>query len=150
MLSLTRKTEYALIALSHLASEPNRLASARGIADMYHIPLPVLTNVLKTLNRCHLIKSVRGARGGYRLDQDPKDISLARLIRAVEGPIRLVQCSSGHESKGGGGCELVTRCPVRSPALKIHGRLERFLEELSLGDIIGESPQTGGVAGDSA
>ena len=90
MLSLTRKTEYALIALSHLASEPNRLASARGIADIYRIPLPVLTNVLKTLNRCELIKSERGARGGYRLAQEPKDISLASLIRAVEGPIRLV------------------------------------------------------------
>jgi len=138
MLSLTRKTEYALIAMSHLASKPERLASAREIADLYRIPLPVLTNILKTLNRSGLVESERGVRGGYRLAQDPQEISLATLIGAIEGPVRLVKCSSDRKSKSHGDCGLMAWCPVRSPALRIHDRLHRFLEEVSLDEIVAQ------------
>lgn len=138
MFTLTRKTEYALIALSHLAAETDRLASAREIADEYHVPLPVLTNVLKTLNRCGIVGSERGAKGGYRLAQDPYQISLAQLIRAVEGPARLVRCTGGHIGPPRRTCELVSRCPVRSPVLKVHQRMQRFLEDVSIGEIVSE------------
>ena len=69
MIVLTRKTDYALVAMAHLAHHPGEegISSARDIADRYHVPLPVLMNILKTLNREGLVISVRGARGGYRL-----------------------------------------------------------------------------------
>lgn len=138
MFTLTRKTEYALIALSHLAAEADRLASAREIADEYRLPLPVLTNVLKTLNRCGIVGSERGTKGGYRLAQDPYQISLAQLIRVVEGPVRLVRCTGSHTSPPHRTCELVPRCPVRPAVLKVHQRMLRFLESISLGEIVGE------------
>lgn len=137
MLTLTRKTEYALIALSHLASAPDRLASAREIADTYRIPLPVLTNILKTLNRSELVESERGAKGGYRLAKDPHQITLAMLICAIEGPMQLVNCSAPGEETGRT-CDLMAWCPVRSPVLKVHRRLHQFLEEVSLGEIVAE------------
>jgi len=116
------------------------LASAREIAEEYRVPLPVLTNVLKTLNRCGIVGSERGAKGGYRLAQDPHQISLAQLICAVEGPARLVRCTGGHSSPPRRTCELVSTCPVRPAVLKVHQRMQRFLESVTLGEIVAEGP----------
>ena len=67
MLSLTRKTDYALIALSHMAHDPEGCCSAREIATRYRVPLPLLMNILKLLTRRGFAKSARGPHGGYRL-----------------------------------------------------------------------------------
>src|SRR5262245_7205595 len=114
MLALTKKTEYALIALCHLSRSGEDLVSARDIADRHMAKLPLMMNVLKLLNQKGLLRSVRGASGGYRLGEVPDRITLARLIEAVEGPVRLVRCISHPEAGDGDrGCELIGTCPVR-------------------------------------
>ena len=136
MLALTKRTEYALIALCHLTRSGEDVVSARDIADRHLVKLPLLMNVLKLLNQKGLLRSVRGAAGGYRLGETPERITLARLIEAVEGPVRLVRCIA-HAEDGDGerGCELIGTCPVRSPVVKIHQHLERFLESLTVADV---------------
>jgi Rrf2 family protein len=144
MLSLTRKTDYALIALTHLAAEEDRLSSAREISDLYRIPLPVLTNILKTLTRAGMVESVRGAKGGYRLAEGPGAITLASLVLAIEGPVRLVACSGERPEGKATPCELMAWCPVRSPAKGVHDKLQRFLEDVTLAEIVeGCRPATG-------
>lgn len=137
MIVLTRKTDYALVALAHLAHHAGEegVSSAREIADRYHIPLPVLMNILKTLNREGLVISVRGARGGYRLARPAAEISLADMIRALEGPVRLVRCSDASGTGGTGFCEQSRSCPVRAPAQAVHRKLEQFLSEVTLEEI---------------
>ena len=93
MLTLTKKTEYALIAACHLANVGQEVVSARDMAETYGVRLPLLMNVLKKLNQHGILRSVRGARGGYALAVGPKQVSLSRLIEAVEGPPRLVKCA---------------------------------------------------------
>src|SRR5690606_10453865 len=80
MLSLTRKTEYALIALFHLARESERVCTAREISARYHLPPALLMNVLKCLASGDLLLSTRGAKGGYRLALPPEAISLSAII----------------------------------------------------------------------
>ena len=138
MLALTRKTDYALVALAHLAQGPDTLVSARGISDLYKIPLPVLMNILKSLSRAGIVTSVRGARGGYRLAADPAQISLRELIVALEGPIRLVLCADGQDSCD---CDQAPWCPVKGPARRIHDRLQKFLAGVSLAEIIDDDWQ---------
>jgi Rrf2 family protein len=148
MLALTRKTDYALIALSHMAQDAEGCSSAREMATRYQMPLPLLMNILKQLTRRGLAKSVRGPRGGYTLAAAPADITLHDIIRAVEGPTQLVQCIDmkavkEHEDSVGPGektrCELVACCPVRSPIQRIHDRLVQFLESVTLADVAGPS-----------
>jgi Rrf2 family protein len=108
MLTLTRKTDYALIALTHLSQNKESCTSAREIATLYGLPLPLLMNVLKLLGQQGLAKSSRGPKGGYQLARSPNEITLHDIILAVEGPIQLVQCI-GHdvshlEDAEGGDC----------------------------------------------
>ncbi|MGB9625707.1 MAG: RrF2 family transcriptional regulator, partial [Phycisphaerae bacterium] len=79
MLALTKKTEYALIALTCLARAESRWVSAREISAQYGIPLALLMNILKTLAQSGLIRSVRGARGGYVLARPASDISVETI-----------------------------------------------------------------------
>jgi len=139
MLALTKKTDYALIALTHLARAGTGPTSARHIAERYAVPLPLLMNVLKRLGRQGMVRSVRGAKGGYRLAQRPDEITLAALIEAMEGPVGLVQCAVDHGPEGTTDCRVSESCPVRWPAQKIHAKLQGFLETVTLDDMIGEA-----------
>ncbi len=138
MLTLTRKTDYALIALTHLAHDGQNCCSAREIAKRYGLPLPLLMNLLKLLAQKGLTRSARGPRGGYTLAIPAGQISLDDIIRAVEGPIHLVQCIEHRHDDAEHGhseCELVACCPVRSPVHRIHDRLVEFLKGVTLADI---------------
>ncbi|TWT45770.1 HTH-type transcriptional regulator IscR [Phycisphaerae bacterium RAS1] len=135
MLSLTRKSEYALIAVCHLARAESRVVSAREIAAQHHVPLPLLMNVLKVLGQAGIINSVRGARGGYSLSTPAEALTLSELIEAVEGPVRLVRCGPPHEAHADGACDLSGRCLIKQPVLRIHEELRRFLAGITLAEI---------------
>ena len=91
MLKLTKKADYGLIAVTHLSrrtgavvGRPNT-ASAKDIADLYKIPLPLLSKVLQTLVRNGVLTSEQGAAGGYRLARDPHEINTLEVIRSIVG-----------------------------------------------------------------
>ena len=134
MLALTKRTEYALIALCHLARQPDETVSARDLAHRYAVRLPLLMNVLKTLNQNGLVRSVRGAHGGYRLAMPPEKLSLARVAEAIEGPMRLVKCVSALPDADSS-CELIGTCPVRQPVLRVHEHLAQFLAGVTIAEL---------------
>ncbi len=133
MLTLTRKSGYALIALSYLSDPDNPIVSAREIAEQFDLPIRLLMNVMKQLSRAGLVKSVRGANGGYTLAVDADKITLRRLIRTIEGPIELARCLA-FERKGAK-CSVVKRCPLRQPIHRIQEKLEEFLDNITVADI---------------
>ncbi len=141
MLALTRKTEYALIALCHLARQGRKVVSAREVAEAHEVPLPLLMNVLKRLNRSGFLVSVRGAHGGYMLERPPGEITLEALVEAVEGPVHLVRCvNTDHESKG---CDIAAGCPIRGAIYRVHERLRRFFSEVTIADLAFENSVPG-------
>jgi Rrf2 family protein len=131
-LALTKKTDYALIALWHLAKAGANVVSAREVAETSGIPQPILTNILKNLAHAGLATSVRGAGGGYVLAREVDKISLHEVISVIEGPFQLVRCMHGN---GDGACELEPRCPIRWPAFRVHNRLQEFLESVKLEEL---------------
>lgn len=133
MLTLTKKTEYALIATCHLARVGQQVVSARDIAESHGVRLPLLMNVLKVLNQKGVLRSVRGARGGYALAIGPRSLSLSRLIAAVEGPPRLVKCALPQPDDPI--CELRGRCPVSPPLAKIDRLFGEFLGNVTVADV---------------
>lgn len=134
MFALTKKTDYAIIALSHMAKRAGEVTTAREIACHFNVPLALLMNVLKVMTQAELVRSVRGAKGGYMLAQTPEQITLSDIITAVEGPIRLVHCAAGRDAPPEG-CGLAPNCPVTEPVNKVHDKLHDFLRNVTLAQI---------------
>jgi Rrf2 family protein len=135
MLKLTKKADYGLIALRHLAAAGNARgsASAKDIADAYGVPLPLLSKVLQKLARGGLLISEQGTHGGYRLAREPQNISALEVIRTIDGPIILTKCFTEHP-----GCDQSTLCPVREPLRKVHEGILGLLANISLTDLASE------------
>ncbi|MCC6580530.1 MAG: Rrf2 family transcriptional regulator [Phycisphaeraceae bacterium] len=137
MMSLTRKTDYALVALAFLATqsaEDDKAVSARRIADQFNLPLPLLMNILKELGHAGLVQSVRGQQGGYMLSRDPKRIFLLDVVLAMEGQLRLAPCALAEDH--GDACHLMGECLVHGAVRRLHQRIEGFLREVSLADLL--------------
>ena len=129
MLKLTKKADYGLIALRHLAGE-RRGASAKDIADSYGIPLPLLSKILQKLARNGLLISEQGTHGGYRLARDPREITALEVIRTIDGPIILTHCFTEHFE-----CDQSDRCTVREPLRKVHEGILRLLAGITIFDL---------------
>ena len=132
MLKLTKKADYGLIAMRHLACQA-KTASAKEIADRYRIPLPLLSKVLQTLVRTGLLVSEQGATGGYKLSRDPHEINALEVIRSIDGPIILTQCFTEHEEPTE--CDQSEMCPVREPLRKVHEGILRLLSGITIADL---------------
>ncbi len=146
MLKLTKKADYGLIALRHLAAVPRDVhgssasthrshvhsasASAKDIADTYRIPLPLLSKILQNLARAGLLVSEQGTHGGYRLARDPEEITALEVIRTIDGPIILTHCFTEHAE-----CDQSDLCPVREPLRKVHEGILRLLSSISISDM---------------
>jgi Rrf2 family protein len=139
MLKLTKKADYGLIALKHLAVNADAgVASAKDIADTYHIPLPLLSKILQKLNKSGFLRSEQGNNGGYRLARNARDISTLEVIRAIDGPIILTHCFTEHNQKG---CTISETCSVREPLRKVHEGILKLLGGISIHDLaVDESP----------
>lgn len=131
MLKLTKKADYGLIALRHLAlSSRSGPASAKELAALYRIPVPILSKVLQLLAKQGLINSEQGTNGGYRLARDPRSITALEVIRGIDGPIILTSCFTSH-----GECDQSENCTVREPLRKVHEGILKLLESISVADL---------------
>ena len=146
MLKLTKKADYSLIALRHLAipgipigGEPVlRASSAKEIAEAYHIPLPILSKVLQKLGKAGFLQSVQGTNGGYKIARDPRHISVLEVIRAVDGPVILTACFT-HDR-----CDQVGSCTVKEPLRKVHESILKLLDSISIDALTKDDPMSGG------
>ena len=129
MLKLTRKADYGLISLKHMAMKSGS-ASAREISDAYGIPLPLLSKVLQKLARTGFVTSEHGANGGYRLRRPAANISALDVIRSIDGPIFLTSCFTDSAD-----CGVAHRCNVREPLRKVHEAIQGLLENISIADM---------------
>ena len=132
MLRLSKKADYALIAMKHLAQrhQPSTSTSAREIAELYGIPIELMAKVLQRLVRTGLLVSTQGTRGGYTLGRDSASISVADVIQAIDGPFTVTTCSSEKND-----CEQYSRCSIRDSLWQIRERIAVALGTVSLADM---------------
>lgn len=137
MLRLSKKADYALIAMRHLAAaEPGSSSSAREIAESYAIPPELLAKVLQRLVRSKLLVSVQGTRGGYKLGRPAHQMTVADVIQAIDGPVAVTACSPTNHT-----CEQFEHCEIRDPLWKIKSRIVDALATVSLAELA-EPPAT--------
>ena|SRR5205085_6153222 len=137
MLSLNRKTDYALVALADMADRPLEWASAREIAERGNVPAALLMNVLKTLHGAGILRSSRGMRGGYQIAADLERLSLFDLVRLLERTDRSPDANGGEPaccgrykiSRSGNG-------QGHGPVHAFHHKLRHFLRSVPLSDLV--------------
>ena len=136
MLRLSKKADYALIAMKHLALRGDRgSSSAREIAGLYDIPIELMAKVLQRLVRRGLLISQQGTRGGYHLSRPPVQISVADVIQAIEGPVTVTACSTDE-----GQCEQFSKCNVRDPLYRVRERILAALGECTIAELAADPP----------
>lgn len=131
MLKLTKKADYGLIAMRHLATHADLGAcSAKDLAEMYSLPQEALAKLLQKLAKSGLLQSQQGTNGGYTLARDPRNISALDVIRALEGPLFMTSCTTAK-----GSCEQTSRCTVREPLRKVSQSIEEVLGRLTIAEM---------------
>ena len=131
MFRLSKKADYALIAMKHLAQKHRADATcAREIAEQYDIPLELMAKVLQRLVRSRLLVSTQGTRGGYMLGRSSRSISVADVIEAIDGPFTVTACTTEKHD-----CEQYSKCSVRDPLWQIRERIAATLGTVTLADM---------------
>ena len=134
MLKISRLTDYGLLAAVYLARKTGDVVSAREIAAFYHLPLPMITKVLKTLHQGAIIGSHRGVGGGYSFVGDADLVTLGQLLDVLEGPWDLVECES-LDQHGEAVCSIRVACPSRTFMFGINRAIKGAFEQVTLGDL---------------
>src|SRR4029079_2125401 len=141
MLRLSKKADYALMAMKHLALRGDRGSSSeREIAALYDIPTEFMAKVLQRLVRRGLLASHQGTRGGYELARRPTQISVADVIQAIDGPVTVTACSTDE-----GQCDQYAKCNVRDPLWRVRERILSALGECTIAELAADAPAPAAV-----
>jgi Rrf2 family protein len=131
MLRLSKKVEYGLIALRHLALLPDGAsATAREIAEEYSMPSELCAKTLSQLSRAGLASATEGVRGGYSLGRMPASISVHAVIQAIDGEQSLTECMEK------GTCALHEVCTIKDPLRRLQENLTRTFTQMTLAEMI--------------
>jgi Rrf2 family protein len=143
MLKLTKKADYALMAMKHLADhahEGSRSASAKDVADSFGIPHEALAKILQRLAKAGLLHSQHGTNGGYRLARAAHTISAFEVIQVIDGPLFITSCVTVR-----GACDQTNRCNIREPLRKVNESIEEVLKRIKISHMREETEAASGA-----
>ena len=131
MIRMTRLTDYGIMLLTHFVRDGGqKIHSARELAVNSKVPQPTVSKIFKLLARNGLLVAHRGVKGGFTLARKPDEITVAEIVKAIEGPISFTECSA-HPGK----CEVERLCIVRSNWRRINDVVVDALRRITLADM---------------
>lgn len=138
MIRIAKLTDYAIVLLTYVVNESAPIQNARDLSVASRIPLPTVSKILKSLSKSGILTSLRGTKGGYGLAREAREVSVADIIAALEGPIAVTECSAvlAH------GCQIELGCPARSNWQKINSAVRGALSQLTLAEMSQPLPVT--------
>ncbi|MBM4122709.1 MAG: Rrf2 family transcriptional regulator [Nitrospira sp.] len=143
MLRLSKKADYGLMALQYIASvqfgdlRHARVVNTKEIAEEYHIPVELLAKVLQALAKQGFIESQNGPKGGYLLARSAREITIAQVLMAIEGPLGIADCY--HEADAPS-CSCFENCNIRTPLRKVQDSIYQLLNSMTVADMMGGTP----------
>jgi len=139
LLKLTKKADYALMAMKHLAECASLGSrSAKDVSDAYGIPPEALAKILQRLAKAGLLQSQHGTNGGYTLARPAHTISAFEVIQAIDGPLFITSCVTTR-----GECDQSDRCNIREPLRKVNDSIEAVLKRIKISHMREEPEETG-------
>jgi Rrf2 family protein len=127
VLRFSKKADYGLMAIQYIAfHQHDGAVNAKRIAEDLGIPGELLAKILQRLAKQKLIASSNGPKGGYVLARAPGTVKVGEILRAIEGPLGIVQCFQSLR------CPQLHRCSIRKPAGVIQASIEQLLDRMTL------------------
>ncbi len=137
MFKLSKKADYGLIAMKHLANHREQHAcSANEISEEYGISATLMAKVLQKLAKHSLVAAKHGATGGYQLTKDPARISALEVITAIDGPVLITSCVTNH-----GACDATDRCSVKEPLRRVNESIMEVLQTVTVAQLSEDTQQ---------
>ena len=128
---LRRNTDYALLAMVHLAAHWKQgPASVRKLASQENISYPLVRKLMQKLCNCGLVESSMGSKGGFSLSRQPSEINLLEIIETIQGPLRLNRCLLGRDI-----CYRQKGCPISPKLVKLQKYMKDYLHGITLEDL---------------
>jgi FeS assembly SUF system regulator len=137
MIKISKMADYGVLLLGHFAQHHAELTSSAELAETYHMPRAVVSNLLKEFSRAGLLESRRGLHGGYRLARPASEITLLDMLNAIEGPVQLIECAADD---GTPPCCYEDVCPSRSPMQSVHRKLVSLFRSITLAELMHATP----------
>jgi Rrf2 family iron-sulfur cluster assembly transcriptional regulator len=126
-----RNTDYALIAMIHLARNyENGPVSSRTIADEEKVPYQLMCKLMQKLNNAGLVTSYMGPKGGFGLSREPSEINILEVIETIQKPISLNRCLLAGDI-----CPRQKQCPVRPKLIDLQEYIGRYLSNITLDEL---------------
>jgi len=135
MFQLSKRVEYGLIAIRHMAMAPfGKTFTTKEIADNYNIPYELLAKVMQKLTKEKYIVSYHGVHGGYTLGREPRELKVADIINAIEGrtSVALVKCETDNSAE----CIIHTTCTIKNPLVKLQGTINKMFSEMTIMEMV--------------
>ena len=133
MLRISKQADYGIVLLSHFAQKGAGTSfTARDLAGESGLTLPTVAKILKRLAREGILAGQRGVNGGYRLTRSDREVTVACIVEAFEGPIGVVECIPGVAKA----CSHEPLCPVKSPLQRLNAIVRKTLENLTLRELV--------------
>jgi Rrf2 family protein len=135
MLKLSKKAEYAFLALQYMAERSGQMINAKQLASELELSFEFLSKALQSLMKAMLVNSQQGINGGYSLAKKPEYITLAEVVNAVDEKLHIVNCSPESPAD----CERQDKCNLVSPMYKIQKRINDIFYNTTIADLVYES-----------
>jgi Rrf2 family protein len=137
MFKLSKKADYGLIAMKHLANHREQHAcSASEIAEEYGISATLMAKVLQKLAKQGLVAAKHGSTGGYQLSKEPNRISALEVITAIDGPVLITSCVTSH-----GACDATERCSIKEPLRRVNESILDVLGTVTIAQLSEDTPE---------
>ncbi len=136
MLKISKKIEYALLALQYIASQQDKVVPAKEMAGVLNISFEFLSKLLQQLNKAGFISSQQGIKGGYVFAVEPDKLTVSDVITALEGDSGIINCLNGEEEEQ---CLRTDCCTLRKPMQKIQSQINSILKSTSIAELANQS-----------
>ena len=131
MIKLSRMADYAILLVTRIATNPDRLYRAQELVDFSSLPITTVNKILSKLTRSKITESVRGAAGGYRLSQEAEKISVRNIIDIIDGKVALTACAENSDEY----CNLLDFCPTQKNWQIINNAVCEALDSVNIAEM---------------
>jgi len=137
MLRLSKKIEYALLAVQYLAQREGSWVSAKEMAEAYNLSFELISKVLQSLIKTGFVVSRQGSQGGYTLAKKAAQISVADVMYAIEGKKKLVECG---DSEPACTCYVSEKCTIKDPLQLLQEKIDATLNSMTIAEMVFKNP----------